>query len=369
MSLYEELEVPRNASQEDIKKAFRKLALLHHPDKVDEQDKAAAEIRFKRINEAYAVLSDENQRRFYDQTGQQQQHHQQHGGGGVPPDIHEFMRNMFGGAGGPFFGHGRNPFGFGQQQQQPPGIDLIKVVVSPIDVFKGLKKSFRVELNVDCSECSGRGAKEPSHIVNCNVCQGTGMMFQKHGPMEFRTTCPACGGKCKGIVPGKGCSKCSASGLIKHQEEFTLDLTPGFQDHSEVELRGRGNKNKDAVERNTVKIVTEMRWPDQDPNGPVKDVRLSDNALGTVHVVVEVGLYELLKGAHKGVDLYGTGDLVPIIAMDCYRDPTRQIVLPGYGLPRRATLGDPETRGDLTISYIVKFPPDGSTEAQNLVAL
>lgn len=376
-SLYDELGVSRNASPEDLKKAYRKLALQHHPDKVDEKDKAVAEVRFKKISEAYAVLSDENRRRFYDQTGSTDQNQQQHQG--VPPDIHEFMRNMFTGgnpfAGGhPFGGHpfGGGPFGFGgptpqQHQHQPPGIDLINVIVSPADVFRGLTKTFGVEVNVDCPDCSGRGTKNPSDVVNCNVCQGTGMMSQSHGHMEFRTTCPACGGKCKGIAPGKGCTKCGASGSVKHREEFTLDLFPGFQDRTEIDMKGRGNKAKDARERNTVKILTEMRWPDQAPDAPVKELRLTDNAMGSVHAKVEVGLLDLLKGVEKRIDLYGTGDpelFVEVLNFEGYRDPTRPLVLKRQGLLRQG--GE---RGDLTITYVVTYPPDDSDEARELVRI
>lgn len=385
-SLYDHLGVPRDASPECIKKAYRKLALQNHPDKVEEKDKVDAEVRFKKISEAYAVLSDEGRRRFYDQTGSTDQNNQQ---SSVPQDIHEFMRNMFSGGGHPFGGggpfgsggpFGGNPFGsfgggsfaqqFGgqpQKQYQPPGIDLVNVVVSPSDVFRGLNKSFGVELNVDCPDCSGRGTKNPSDIVTCHVCQGSGTMSQQHGPMEFRTTCPACAGKCKGIAPGKGCARCGTTGLVKHREEFTLDIFPGFPDRTEIDMKGKGNKSKDARERNTVKIVTEMRWPDQASDSPVKEIRLTDNASGAVHARVEVSLHDLLKGVHKKVDLYGTGDaemFVPVLQFDGYRDPTRPIVLKGQGLLRAG--GE---RGDMTVSYSVSYPSDGSEEALRLSQL
>jgi DnaJ-class molecular chaperone len=370
-SLYDELGVPRNASPEELKKAYRKLALQHHPDKVDEKDKASAENRFKTISEAYAVLSDENRRRFYDQTGStdqpntQQQHHSQ-------ADIHEFMRSMFGnpfGGAGPFgpgfpFGH---PHQHQHQKHQPPGIDIINVVVAPSDVFRGFKKSFGIELSVDCPECSGRGTKHAQDIVNCMMCQGTGMMSQRQGVMEFRTTCPGCSGKGRAIAPGKGCVKCESSGSCKIREEFTVELSPGFPDRNEIVMKGRGNKMKDARERNEIHVVTEMRWPESLCDPCVKEIRLTDNVTGSVHVRVEVGLLDLLKGIEKSVDLYGIGDPelhVPILQFpEGYRDPTKPLVLQKQGLPRGGN------RGTLTVSYTVAFPenlPWPSTALQNL---
>jgi DnaJ-class molecular chaperone len=383
-SLYDELGVPRNSSPDDLKKAYRKLALQHHPDKADEKDKVAAETRFKTISEAYAVLSDENRRRLYDQTGrtdQQQQHND------PSADIHEFMRNMFGGGGGghPFGGAGPFgpgfPFGGGghphqhqqhqqhqqQQKHQPPGVDIINVIVSPVDVFRGIKKSFGIELSVDCPDCSGRGTRHAQDIVSCMMCQGTGMMSQRHGIMEFRTTCPGCGGKGKAIASGKGCPKCESSGSSKVREEFTIELSPGFQDRSEIVMKGRGNKMKDAIERNEIHVVTEMRWPETTCDPCVKEIRLTDNVTGAVHVKVELGLQDLLQGIQKSVDLYGTGDPelhVPILQFpDGYRDPTKPLVLQKQGLPRGGN------RGNLTVSYVVAFPENltwPSTSVQNL---
>lgn len=347
VSLYEELGVPRDVSPDDLKKAYRKLALQHHPDKADDQDKAAAEIRFKKISAAYAVLSDDNRRLFYDQTGsidpnQQQQHHQHHA------DVFQFMQ---------MFGQGK----VHQHQppkHQPPGVDIINVILTPADVFRGVKKTFTLEMSVDCAECSGKGTKNAQDVVNCMVCQGSGFLSQRHGFMEFQTTCPSCGGKGKTISSGKGCPKCEMLGIGKISEELTLELSPGFADRTEYVLKGRGNKMKDARERNEIHIVTEMRWPETTCDPCVKDVRLSDNATGAVHVRVEVGLYDLLKGIQKSVDLYGMGDSfqVPVLQFEGYRDPTKPLVLHQQGLPR----GGGGVRGNLTVSYTVAFPPEGS---------
>ena len=218
---YEVLGVSKNASEDEIKKAYRKLAIKYHPDR--NPDDPEAEAKFKEAAEAYDVLHDPQKRQQYDQFG----FDAPGGGFGGGPfggaggfsmdDIFSMFGDVFGGRGGGFGGFG----GGGHQAPKYRGTDLrLKVRLSLQEVATGVTKKFKVRKDVPCEHCHGSGAEEGSGTETCQNCHGSGVEIRTQqsifGMMQTQTTCHVCNGE--GTIIKNKCTHCHGEGVVKGEE-------------------------------------------------------------------------------------------------------------------------------------------------------
>lgn len=225
---YKILGVDKNASQDDIKKAYKKLALKYHPDR-NPNDKSA-EAKFKEASEAYEVLGDESKRKEYDN----------------PQSTFEFHSS------GPNFGgmnmddilrhFGMGGFGFNSQPQQPQrGSSIrIKVKLTLEEVLNGCTKKVKLKRYEPCAHCGGSGMTTNSRKKTCKTCGGTGMAFSQHMFMSMQQTCPTCGGK--GYVIENPCPHCNGHGVVENSSsEVQFTIPRGVENGMQIEYQGLGN--------------------------------------------------------------------------------------------------------------------------------
>lgn len=240
---YEVLGVGRNAEQNDIKKAYRKLAIQYHPDK-NPGDKAAEE-KFKEAAEAYEVLSDADKKARYDRFGHAGVNANAGGGGFTVEDIFQQFGDIFGdsGSGNPF----ESFFGGGRSRSRPRGQKgsnlRIKVALTLEEISTGVTKKIKVKKHLSCTTCNGSGAKDSSSVKTCSTCRGTGYVRQVKntflGQMQTTTTCPSCSGS--GQVVTASCSKCKGDGRNYGEETIEIEIPAGVEEGMQLSLRGKGN--------------------------------------------------------------------------------------------------------------------------------
>lgn len=240
---YEVLGVDKNASPEEIKKAFRKLAMLHHPDRGGDAEK------FKEINEAYSVLSDPQKRAQYDQFGFEGIGDMSQGfqGSGF-----SFFDDLFGDLFGGFGFGGKKRSGGGQQQRRRVRGDDIEAVLT-IDfreaVF-GVKKELRFERDTPCPQCEGTGGESNSGVETCPVCRGNGQVAKTQrtplGIMQQIVECSNCNGE--GTIIKKKCPMCRGRKIVKSEEKTMINIPGGVDSGMHLKVQGHGNiPAKDAM--------------------------------------------------------------------------------------------------------------------------
>ncbi len=217
--LYGTLGVAKGASQDEIKKAYRKLARQHHPDA--NPGDADAEERFKEVQHAYDVLSDPEKRKQYDR---------------------------FGG----FFGGGRQ-----QQQRGRRGSDLeVEVRLSFEDSLRGVETTIPVQLETACRECGGSGAKPGTAPTICPECGGRGVVSQSQGLFALSQPCPRCRGN--GTVIEDPCPRCHGAGRERRTKRYTVKIPAGVKDGSRIRLRGKGEAGYGGAEAGDLYVVTRV---------------------------------------------------------------------------------------------------------------
>lgn len=241
------LGVTKSATPDEIKKAYRKLALKYHPDR-NPGDKDAEE-KFKEAAEAYDVLSDEKKKSLYDQYGHAMGPAGMGGGyggfgGGYAGgfDINDILNSVFG-AGFDFGGFGGAKGGRRQPRQRRGGDVRIRVKLSLEDIAKGVTKTLRVPTFVECEHCKGTGAKDGTAFGTCPRCHGSGYISTVQqtimGPMESHSVCPECNGEGKIIT--EPCSFCGGSGVEKKDEIVSFHIPAGVENDMVLTMRGQGN--------------------------------------------------------------------------------------------------------------------------------
>ncbi|WP_276485199.1 molecular chaperone DnaJ [Paraflavitalea pollutisoli] len=243
---YEVLGVAKGSSADEIKKAYRKVAMQYHPDR-NPGDKAAEE-KFKEAAEAYEILSDADKRAQYDRFGHAGLGNGRgHGGGQNMDDIFSQFGDIFGDdIFGNFFGGGggRGGRGGGQRARGVRGSNLrIKLKLNYEEIAKGCSKQIKVKKYVPCSTCSGSGAKDKNSVQTCGTCGGNGQVRKVTntflGQMQTVTTCPTCNGE--GTTITAKCTACKGEGRVYSEETVTIDIPAGVQEGMQLSVGGRGN--------------------------------------------------------------------------------------------------------------------------------
>ena len=268
---YEVLGVEKNATDDELKKAFRKLAKKYHPDANLDNPKEA-EAKFKEVNEAYEVLSDKQKRQMYDQFG------------------HEGPQGFGGGQGGGYYSYGSGFNGFGgfsdfgdfgdlgdifssffggggasrAKTSNGPrkGADLkLSMEVSFEDSYLGIEKEISINRYEDCTTCSGSGAKPGTHAQTCSVCKGTGRIKQvvttPFGQMATQKTCSTCNGA--GTVIKEPCQECRGKGKIRKSVKIKVSIPAGIDDGQTVVLRGEGEPGSKGGPRGDLYITIHVK--------------------------------------------------------------------------------------------------------------
>ena len=232
---YELLGVKRDASAEELKKSYRKLAMKYHPDRNPDDDDA--EKKFKEINQAYEILKDEQKRAAYDRFGSAA--FEQGGGGpggfggggGFASGFADVFDEMFG-----EFGHGASRRGPGTQGR---GSDLrYNMEISLEDAFRGKKTNIRVPTSVACGECNGSGAAGGTAPVACATCHGHGSVRSQSGFFTVERTCPSCQGA--GKVIKEPCRNCGGAGRVHKEKTLSVTIPAGVEDGSRIRLGNEG---------------------------------------------------------------------------------------------------------------------------------
>ena len=280
---YEILNVSKAAPLDEIKKAYRTLAMKYHPDRVPPEQKKEAEEKFKEISEAYAVLSDTQKRSLYDQYG--------HSGIDQKYAYEDIFKgadfgSIFGdakGFGGGIFDEifsdlGFDIFGGGARKQgtrSRRGRDIqIEVDITLEEAYAGLEKTINVPRYEICSTCQGQGAKPGSKKTACSQCKGAGQVIMSSGFFQIRQTCPKCRGE--GSFVGQPCTSCQGQGRTKITRKIEVKIPAGIDTGSSLRVRGEGEAGTQGhgdlyvlinvlphnnFERHNNDIVTESRIP------------------------------------------------------------------------------------------------------------
>lgn len=243
---YEILGISKGAAADEIKKAYRKVAMQYHPDR-NPGDKAAEE-KFKEAAEAYEILSDADKRAQYDRFGHAgvRGNGRGFGGGQNMEDIFSQFGDIFGeDIFGSFFGGGGGRSrGGGQRARGTRGSNLrIKLKLNYEEIAKGVTKNIKVKKYVGCTTCNGSGAKDSGSIQTCSTCGGSGQVRKVTstflGQMQTVTTCPTCNGE--GSTITAKCGNCKGEGRVYGEETVTIDIPAGVQEGMQLNVSGRGN--------------------------------------------------------------------------------------------------------------------------------
>lgn len=231
---YEVLGVAKNATEAELKKAYRKLAMKYHPDR--NPDDKAAEQKFKEINEAYGVLSDSQQRSTYDQFGHAGANQGAGFGGGAGGfDFGDVFGDIF----GDIFGGGGGGRRQQQQQRQQRGADLsYTLTITLEEAVAGVTKKITIPTWAACDQCEGSGAKKGSKPKTCSDCQGSGQVRIQQGFLAIQQTCPKCRGA--GQVIDDPCRFCSGQGRVKEKKTLSVKIPAGVDNGDQVRLSGEG---------------------------------------------------------------------------------------------------------------------------------
>jgi molecular chaperone DnaJ len=240
---YEILGIPKDATVAQIKKAYRSMALKHHPDRVAEDKKVEATEKFKEISEAYGVLSDTNKRAMYDQYGHagiDQNYTSDDIFRGADfsgfGDLGDIFSQFFGGGGGGF-----DIFGGGARSSRRPqrGRDIqYEVDVTLEEAYAGVRKNIKIPRNEHCAECGGLGAKNEKALKKCGTCNGRGQVVMSSGFFSMQQTCSACGGRGQTIT--EYCVKCGGSGTNRVTRAIDVNIPPGVDNNSRLRVAGEG---------------------------------------------------------------------------------------------------------------------------------
>ncbi|NOY50262.1 MAG: molecular chaperone DnaJ [Chlorobi bacterium] len=331
---YDILGVSKSASADEMKKAYRKMAIKYHPDK--NPDNKEAEEKFKEAAEAYEVLSDPQKKSRYDQFGHAGMSGSAGfggGGGGMSmDDIFSHFGDIFGGA----FGGGFSSGGFGssgRRQRVNRGSNLrVKVKLRLSEIANGVEKKIKLKKYVPCGACHGSGAANGSGKSTCATCNGHGQVRQVTntflGQMQTTSTCPTCNGE--GEIITSKCTVCHGNGIVKSDEIVSIKIPAGVAEGMQLSVSGKGNAAaRGGVPGDLLVLIEEEPHPDlvRDENNLLYDlyINFADAALGTsveVPTIDSKARIKIAPGTQGGkvlrlkgkgipdVNGYGRGDIL-----------------------------------------------------------
>ena len=350
---YEVLGVPKTASADEIKKAYRKMAIKYHPDK-NPGDKEAEE-KFKEAAEAYDVLSDSQKRQQYDQFG--------HAGGPGNPfgnggggfysnvggmdidDIFTIFGDIFGG--GQRTGRGRAGAG-ATRRRTAKGSDLrITVKVSLKDIMNGVDKKIKIKRMEACDSCKGTGAKDGTSFHTCSRCQGSGVVEGVRngffGQERYHAECPDCNGQGKTI--NQSCSACGGSGVVNKEEIIEFHIPAGVENGQVLTLRGKGNAPRGGGINGDLLIAIQE----------IPDSELIRDGLDLIHNLMLDFPTAALGGSAEVPTVEGRARLKVAPGTQ----PGKVLRLRGKGLPRMHS----NERGEILVNVMV-YVPENLTDAE-----
>jgi len=354
---YEILGVDKTASQDEIKKAYRKMAHKYHPDK--NQGDKVAESKFKEVNNAYETLGNQQKRQQYDRFGANYQNMGGMGAGsrgggfgfdgvnfggfqsGGFEDINDVFEQFFGGSSRRGSGNSRSK-----------GVDIeMGLEITLEEAAKGISKEINYTRKVECDRCEGKGHEPDSKVQTCPTCKGRGRVYQRmetiFGTVQQETVCPTCEGT--GKVYDKKCKKCNGKTFIEKQEKIQIDIPAGVSNGDRVRVPGKGQAGYKGTKPGDlflrIKIKTHKYL-----------TRESDNIISTI----EVGYFDLLLGST--IDVYTVwGDLE--VTIPAGTNPEGKLRLRGKGMP---ILNNQSRVGDHFLKIKVRMPKLSDKQKQVL---
>lgn len=342
---YEILGVGREASEDDLKRAYRKLAMKHHPDRNPGNAEAAQ--LFKESAEAYAVLSDAQKRSRYDQYGHAGVEDGAFGagaGGFTAEDIFARFGDLFG-AGGGFF----EQFFGGRGTRGRRGTSLrVDLHLTLEDVAVGVKKTIDIARREPCETCSGSGAKPGTKPERCSTCAGHGQVMRSEGFFSVRATCPHCGGT--GQLIEDPCTKCRGSGTVPQKKSINISIPPGIEEGHVERVAGQGEPGEGGAPPGDLVVVIHVH-----PH----DVFVRDG--DDLHARVTVSFRQAVIG--DSVELQSlTGETV-VLKIPKGTQPGERLRIRSHGLPRMDGYG----RGNLVVQVQIDVPTKVTPEQARLL--
>ena len=333
-SLYDTLGVPKGASADEIKKAYRKLAREHHP------DQGGDEARFKEIQGAYDVLSDPDKRKQYDQFGSA------NGRGG--PQFQDFEMGDLGDLFSGLFGGGAGGFGRQRRPQPERGADLqTEVHVSFEDSLKGVQVPVRANLETACRTCGGTGAEPGTAPITCPECRGRGVVSDSQGLFSLSHPCPRCRGN--GTIVEHPCRTCRGSGRERVEKTFQVKIPAGARDGTRIRLKGRGEQGRNGGPPGDLYVVARVA------GSPLYERRGSD-----LIVDVPVSYTDAALGASLEVP---TPDGPISLKVPAGSQPGKLLKVKGRGAPKLKGGG----KGDLLARLRLTVPEKVSKQERELL--
>jgi len=361
---YKVLGVKPGASAEEIKKAYRRLAHQHHPDKIH-----GNEAKFKEINEAYQVLSNNEKRSQYDRFGQVFEGGPAYGGGGPMPGWENFgfggdgfrwnvdLGNDLGDLGEVFESIFEQFGGRPRRQTYTRGSDIELIQELTLEqAFAGLKRKIKYNTYVPCGTCGGAGYDKNKGFTVCSVCQGKGEIREQRktffGNFFQVKSCPDCRGR--GEKPNASCKACKSTGRILGVREAAVEIAPGVEDGQVIKIAGMGEAGEQGTAAGDLYVIVKVKAHPvferkKDDLYMSKDISITEAALGKEIEIKDIG---------------GRNFHIQIPAGFSLKDKLR---ISSRGMPRFGAFGGSSSRGDLYISFNLKTPKHLSAQAKKLL--
>ena len=347
--LYNELGISKSANKNEIKKAYRKLAMKHHPDKGGDEDK------FKEISNAYEILMNDDKRQSYDRFGDD---FLKDGNNSTPNFNSDIFQDIFGGGmvGDRFgnnmfndlFGHGHGRHGRGRQQEQKRGNDVFySIRISLKDVYNGKSTKIRIRSDFICEKCDGSGTKSGnSSNAICSPCEGKGFIVQVRmlGPgmiQQTQKTCNTCNGKGQVIQDNDKCMKCQGKKMYEQTKEIPIVLDKGVRDGSTFRVDGMGQQIPDGINGDLIIKVELSKHHTYKRSG---DDIVTEHCITFLQSVI--GSDVILEHVNGEKISFNTSSFGII-------NPNKQYLVKGKGLPKPGQSG---SYGDLIVKFSIKYP-------------
>lgn len=340
VDLYALLGIDKSASQADIKKAYRKAALQHHPDKVPEERRAESEATFKAVTQAYEILRDEEKRHLYDTHGMAAFDPSRAGPGGAEVDLNDILAQMFGmGMGGGAVPK-RPRRGHDEEQQYEVSLE---------ELYKGKTVKFAANKQVVCDKCKGSGAKENVKPQQCDRCKGAGIQeaFRQIGPGLVRKEvipCDHCGGSGMYYKEKDRCKKCKGKRTVEETKALEIYIPRGSMQGERIVLEGEADQHPEQLPGDIIFTLVEK------PHDVF--TRIGNDLSADLNVTLAEALSGFSRVVLKHLD--GRGIHIEFPRGKILR-PNEVLKVPGEGMPLKRG----EMKGDLYLIAKIEFPEDG----------